>query len=138
MIAMREERLVALRDAEPDRPLPVYSPQKVRDLLRLLPHMQDGSVPRDDPELREIMHVYGFRSWPKDAECEYHDLKRALAWLYTREPRAELAVRLTYAVGMSTREAAAALHVSNATAWRWCEDGVSLMAWYLGWREPPH
>lgn len=126
----------AVGDAEPSpiRPLPVYSPQKVRDLLRLFPHMQDGSVPRDDPELLEIMHVYGFRSWPKDAECEYHDLKRALAWLAEREPRAEHALRLAYAVGMPRADLAQALRVTRMTVYRWCEDGLELMAWYLGYR----
>lgn len=119
-----------------------YTKQRVKLLLMLYPYLLDSKPPQD-PELAAISHrVFGPGGWKWEAATKRADIRAALDWLHTRDERAELAVRLYYCVGeggrtMTTTEVAQAVHKSQPTAWRWIDDGVSLMAWWLCGRQNP-
>lgn len=121
----------------PEQDLPSYSPGRLKVMLRLKPYMVPGDSRVQVPEeLEGLIAQLGYRSFPDDAECDYYSLVEALHWLYQRDPRAELAIRLRYCVDMTEPAVAAALHVSRMTVYRWCRDGIELMAWHTGWRDP--
>lgn len=116
----------------PDR---YYSPDRVRDLLRLYPYLLDRHPPADPDLVLPLRRALGPGGWREEAMARRADIARALAWLAEeRDWRAACTLRACYAVGLPLRAIAAYLGVHHETVRRWRDDGIELLAWYLGWR----
>lgn len=109
-----------------------YTPAKVELLLRRLPYLLDRQRP---PELRDGRRQQQTSpgGWIEDQMAMRADIEMALARL--PQPTYRI-VYLSYVGGKSLREVGSVVKVSHETVRRHRVDGIKLMAWHLGWRDP--
>lgn len=112
---------------------PYYSPQVVERLLRQLPYLLDRTTPPDDNQQPRR----GKRTSPagrlEEQMAKRADVESVLCSL------PQPTYRIVYLVcvgGKSLREVANIVGYSHTTVRHHKVEGLKLMAWRLGWRDP--
>lgn len=114
-----------------------YTPNRVRDLLRLYVYLLDSRPPRDAEMTGLVQQMFGSDGWQTEAIAKRADIYRALVWLERRSVEMQYVVRAAYCVGLEVADimpyVRKYLH-TDATETMiadWRDDGVELMSDYL-------
>lgn len=114
-----------------------YTPERVRDLLRLYVYLADSRPPRDADMSGLVRRMFGPDGWQTEAIAKRSDIYRALVWLQGRSVEMQYVVRCSYAVGLEVADilpyVRKYLH-TDATEMmiaNWRDDGIKLMSDFL-------